>query len=1133
MAYHNNSNGYTNGSHASALRHFNFQDSSRETSADERSRSRPAATYDPYAYTTSSQSVHGVSRLERNRANRRSRDYAADNISLNNQAWSASRSRSRPGARYGNAGNQIEEILRYIEQHWAFMASEECIPIKVALQLMDPSSLGLQDQMGAFTEAHTQLQNALKVIVNEHHQGFNSSIGTFHKIQTAIQASQARVRTLRGGLVEAKRDLVGGQQKPELKALATSSQAYDAMLQTIATIETLQLVPDRLEAQIREKRYLGAVENLQEALGMLRKPELEDIGALSELRVHLSNQEQILTDLLVEELHNHLYLKSPYCEERWKGYMSRSVPASKVAGEAPAPVLDDDRVIYTFLSNYDGSSPMEEDASRNPEADTFYYIQLLIESLDRMDKLDLAADKIEERLPVELFKVLERTLVEVEQRHPQSMMKSGQRRQQLASSNVLGAGPDAEQRATLEDLLAMLYAKFEAIAEGHRVLYDVTYAILKRENVPSSEASTLNRSFRELWKLLQSEIRSLLHDHLATNGHVGTKSRQQKDASADIFKPHPRDRGRRLFKLNDTLKPGKDGKANTDLVGEREDLEFILKASVPGLVDSTSNSSHIDSFSSNSDDAVVGADRSATGHKLLLPPSIFNMGTLLPPSIAFLTTLKPLVPANSGSGVVPTTLTAFLDDFLINVFYPQLEETLIELCSHCLESADTVQIDPAWKDVASRPIFRGVREFYGVLEDVCRLLGRLPHEVSFAQLVVAQMRGVYERCYGWSKNLLQRVGGGEAGSDEVRMRLAAELATEGDINEVVIEVLKTVGQGENGGAEGKEAVVLAEKESELLLRLVKTQGLEEPDLITDRKALQALCTLQVSMRWLAEKCKALRFISPFAVDTANTQLGQSRRWTSGTVPTLSSMSTPTTQLPTTPYLPLDESTAHGFDAVTTSFTELSTLILRTLHIDMRLHLLHGILTALSTSYALSQPYNDPDPAILTLSPSLSSYDQTLSTNLLDHHHAFLTTNLHIPATNALISFVSFIPDLDIHGEARMSLNILVLQQTLKTLSTPPSAASLTKAARFYELGARGPETVVKDGAKAPEAFKVEDLRALVRLCWREERDGSKEEVETVVGKLGGFPERKSSLKGRSGGRGRGRGGRSTPGTPAE
>lgn len=29
---------------------------------------------------------------------------------------------------------------------------------------------------------------------------------------------------------------------------------------------------------------------------------------------------QSLTDILIEELHDHLYLKSPYCQDRWKPY---------------------------------------------------------------------------------------------------------------------------------------------------------------------------------------------------------------------------------------------------------------------------------------------------------------------------------------------------------------------------------------------------------------------------------------------------------------------------------------------------------------------------------------------------------------------------------------------------------------------------------------------------------------------------------------------------------------------------------------------------------------------------------------------------------------------------------------------
>jgi exocyst complex component 4 len=336
------------------------------------------------------------------------------------------------------------------------------------------------------------------------------------------------------------------------------------------------------------------------------------------------------------------------------------------------------------------------------------------------------------------------------------------------------------------------------------------------------------------------------------------------------------------------------------------------------------------------------------------------------------------------------------------------------------------------------------------------------------------------------------------------MRLAANLATEGDVNEVVIELTK------NSGDE-KEMLVLAEKESELLLRLVKRRALEDADLIQDRKALAALCTLHVSMKWLASRCKALRYISPFAVDTTNIQPGHARRWTGTSVPTLKASSTsPASQnTPTTPYLPLDETTATQFDAVLTSFTELSNLILRTLHVDLRLHTLHGIYRALNTTYALNQPYNDPDPAILDLSSDLNSYSTQLSLHLLTPQTTFLTTNIHVLANTSLISLVSSIPSIDTYGFSRMALNILVLQQTLKPLY-PPS--DLGKAALFYELGAAGPERVVKDGPKAKGGYAVEDLKAMVRLCYDDERDTDLGGREAMAAKLGGWPERKTSMK---------------------
>ena len=259
-----------------------------------------------------------------------------------------SRSRTDRQQNYGPGSQRIEEVIKYIQNNWDFMTGDQCVPIEVALKLMDSSSLGLADQYDQFRQSHEELQQALKAIVNEHHQGFNSSIGTFHQIQTSLQSSQSRVRNLKMSLTSAKSQL--STTKPELREFATTSQNYDEMIQMLNTIEQLQLVPEKLEARISEKRFLSAVDILQDALRMIRKSEMENIGALNDLRTYLSNQEVSLTDILIEELHGHLYLKSPYCEDRWKEY-AYNQQKGDVSERAQTDVRG--RLLYYFLDGLD------------------------------------------------------------------------------------------------------------------------------------------------------------------------------------------------------------------------------------------------------------------------------------------------------------------------------------------------------------------------------------------------------------------------------------------------------------------------------------------------------------------------------------------------------------------------------------------------------------------------------------------------------------------------------------------------------------------------------------------------------------------------------------------------------------
>lgn len=102
--------------------------------------------------------------------------------------------------------------------------------------------------------------------------------------------------------------------------------------------EQIKEVPEQVEHKISEKHFISAVDLLKDALTLISQPNMESIGALNEMKVSLSNQEHSLTDILTEELHNHLYLKSPYCEDRWLPY-SKSHGVNSASGSNVTPSM--------------------------------------------------------------------------------------------------------------------------------------------------------------------------------------------------------------------------------------------------------------------------------------------------------------------------------------------------------------------------------------------------------------------------------------------------------------------------------------------------------------------------------------------------------------------------------------------------------------------------------------------------------------------------------------------------------------------------------------------------------------------------------------------------------------------------
>lgn len=762
----------------------------------------------------------------------------------------------RPRTGETSAERQLNQVLDHIKQEWPAMCETECIPVQLALQLLDTSSVGRAHEYRNFQKTHEYLQESLRSIVNEHHQGFNSSIGTFHKIQSSIQSSQKRVRALKESLVASKMSLC--QSDPELRKLSRTSQSYDQLIQLFDELEELRQVPDQLEARISEKRFLTAVDVLQNALRKLRKPELDDIGALSDLRSYLANQETALMDILVEELHEHLYLKSPYCQDRWQNLSKHQGTTHDAWGDA-ATITP----FHELLDNIDFEKSATEDPSRNPEADTFSFIGLLVEALNRLGRLQGAVDTLKQRLPVELFTIVNETINEVDQRHPSSMRGGSANTHGL---HIYGNRETKMRADVIYDLLWTLYGKFEAIAEGQRVFHESIKALIRREG--AGDNSALLGSFKELWNLYQNEIRSLLHNYVTTDAdvyefssgepHVGVALSGRKDARKDLFK-------------------FSDGDAKSvELTTELEALETIIQSAVPGLTTKNRNGADkkasmigmrsTDNGSKRDTGSYYGRQTTET-HKSLVEPSVFNMSLLLPATLVFLQRLKNIVPP--GSDLATSTLTSFLDNFLVNVFQPQLDETLAKLSDSIFSEMGSFAQDQEWSSVAKRPVLKGTTAFFAVVTAFCKMLGTIPHDQALSSLIVTQMMGYYERCLAWYKGLVTKAQ--DQPNGQQTMRASAKIALEeSELSDAVKKLW----------AEAPDAETL-ETEARLLTEQACGNPLEMSDVIQDRDTISSLCLLYTSMKWLTIKISGLRHITNQDTDSSRPSLPRqsTRRWT--------------------------------------------------------------------------------------------------------------------------------------------------------------------------------------------------------------------------------------------------------------
>ncbi|KAJ7783589.1 exocyst complex component sec8 [Mycena maculata] len=1046
-----------------------------------------------------------------------------------------------PGRRLNGKARagDIDAVLDQVKDGWEFVVDPEFNSVDLALELLDESSVG--KDMDSFRRTRNMLSKALKGSVDKHYQAFAAALPHHSSLLNHLGATQTQIADARTALQESKDAL--GSKRADLVQLWARGQTLEEMMRLLDQIEHLKSVPDLLETLMSEKRLLQASVLLVRSLKIINKSEMLEIGAVADLRSYLNAQETALREILIDELQSHLYLKSFWCESRWAAYSPNQQAFHKVEFEEevqikpsvlPTSSPSEESFRQTRLSRFlndlalrpndpphdlndpsfrnSGSEILAGRSSNftsastanNPESDSFAYVETLLESFAVLGKLANALDTIGQRLPSEIFTLVETTLDEVEER-----AEYGRRGSMFSFAGVSGRSdtiytfsPTDSSSASamsktalwsvsglrlvalessakqvdheiLKDFFWTLYSKLDAVAQSLRVIYEVANRIGSRRDFKDSSGAKPGALFplAEIWNPVQAEVRTLIYDYLVDENQGSVSGRNPISSINEILRESKfsRDKTKAVFRFADT-----DAKlTNKALRSHEDELTRVLKDTMPGLVQSSESTVQAALSTVGTDDRLLGAGQH---HRLIIRPDAFHVSVLFQPTLAFLDRVSDVLPSGVDSA---RESTAVLDDFVLKVYLPQLEEKVSFLFHQAVTGPQAFQPDPSSSRLSPQPLVTASTHLMALINSLCAMLLKSPfHRENYSRLILGVMIQFYQRCSDRFQDLVS-IPNPQESTAEPQPALAAQWAQRSELTPCLAELLAT---SETDFAKQQQ---LSRQETNLEMDFLAQNIIQHSDLVVSIRNLGALASLYRSVAWFASELQVLKatpedsLLSPTPIEPPASAVSPYTPF----LPVLAPSSTDKLQLP------LSREMALRFQALLKTYEQLSELILDSIRIDIRCRSIHYLESAMRYgNYSIEREAGEPDPHVVDLNNELGECNDFASTCLPKRERQFVFMGLSNLMEELLISGARHLQLPTAFGIQKIMRNILALQQSIKALTNDQQNTEFERAKRYYSLFNVSPQDML-DGIRKKQWFTFDEYQTMLNLQCKVGGDG--------------------------------------------
>lgn len=836
----------------------------------------------------------------------------------------------------------------------------------------------------------------------------------------------AKINTCRKGCRDVKEKLSACKKlleckRDEIRRLWSESVEHREVISMLKEIEDLSKVRERVEDFLKEENFADATEVLVSSISLL-EGRLAGVDALKDLRSELNALRETLHQVLVQELHKHLYmLPEGAFLKRKKDDENKHKSYEEIFCKRPSSVVK----LPSVGKHYD----FENDSN-------YQHIAIILECVTKLSRLPETVDILKDRCQRELMAIVRNS--------SQLMYDILQNSSYPCINNPLFSGSkNVEQQQFLLDLLQCILDQFRFVAVNHQSFLDNLQRIIMTKGLTDISYYEM----ADIYSKIQATIEVYVSDYIDLHNTAVT----QRAATTFAKVPTATDISTYFFR-----KEINRSKKHSLFRFDGSSHAISMKSYLQEQKDSMKEKNELDS---------VEADQQV----LICQPTAKNITIIFKSLKQFISELETALKMDSGTHC---PLHAFLMD-CVKVFLDEVNieiNRLIEKTTHSLETWKPVtDLDEIKVAEAKTQILNSSLTLNSSLKEMEGLIYSLPDYSShFVQLVCNILQTYKELCYSAYKGLVC------LDSDD-RHIFSVTWARDKDISRLLrslpnwtnLQIEDSVEEKTHEFEESPEEIRFRNKEeSELLIRNLSCKdSISTCEIISDHNKLKNLALMHESMEWFSLQ------ITVFAESLPDVQ---------ASLPSLipekfADEGDDSTEIK------VGLSIKACLKRLAKEFEDLADTCLLVLHLEVRAHCFYYLLPlSKQGSYVNRKDDQEPEPEVVRLNSDLSKIDEALNPVLQQKKIKYVFEGLGELLSTILINSVSNIKKINENGVKKMGRNIFAIQQNLAGITMTREVA-LDRARQYFDLLNHTFEDILNQIVEEGPQFQEQEYSAIIQL----------------------------------------------------